>query len=95
MNNPTQTPQISDDNYWQQNHISLPNHETEAYPEVLQPAYQAGHEGYDRYSGKSFDEAETELQSDYAQLAQKGGISVPWQNAKDAAREAWDQAGTT
>ena len=61
-----------------------------------QPAYQTGHAGYDRYLGKSFDEAETELKRDYeAILAQTNGTGLEWNKVKDAVRDAWDKAGTT
>lgn len=60
------------------------------------PAYQTGHEGYDRYLGKSFDEAETELKRDYeAILAQTNGTGLEWNKVKDEVRDAWDKAGTT
>ncbi|AFY75468.1 hypothetical protein Syn7502_03644 (plasmid) [Synechococcus sp. PCC 7502] len=95
MNNSTQIPRNFDDNYWRQKYGTHPHHDKSICYEDYQSAYQSGHEGYDRYSGKSFDEAETELKSDYEKLAQKSGIRVPWEQAKDAAREAWDQAGTS
>lgn len=61
-----------------------------------QLAYQIGHEGYDRYLGKSFDEAETELKRDYgALLAQTSRPGLEWDKVKDAVRDAWDQSGTT
>jgi hypothetical protein len=61
-----------------------------------QPAYQTGHEGYDRYPGKSFDEAEAELKLDYeAILAQTSGTGLAWIKVIDAVRDAWDKAGTT
>jgi hypothetical protein len=95
MNNPTQTPLVTDDNYVQENDGLLPQYEKGTRSKDEHLAYQIGHEGCDRYSGKSFDEAETELQNDYEQLAQESGISVPWQKARDAVHEAWDQAATT
>jgi len=95
MNNPTQTPSAFDDSYWRQKYGAYPHHEKGTCYEDYQSAYQTGHEGYDRYSGKSFDEAETELKCDYEKLAQKSGMRVPWKKARIAAREAWDQAGTS
>ncbi|CAN1213332.1 hypothetical protein TUMEXPCC7403_24215 [Tumidithrix helvetica PCC 7403] len=85
-----------DDNHWRQNYGSCLYIEKGSCYENYQSAYQIGHEGYDRYPDKSFDEAELELKLDYEALsAQKGGISFDWDKAKDAVRDAWDRAGTT
>jgi hypothetical protein len=98
MNNQavTANPNDSYDAYWQENYGSRPYFEKEVPYVDYQPAYQTGHEGYDRYHGKSFDEAEAELKLDYeAVLAQKTGTGLSWIKVIDAVRDAWDKAGTT
>ncbi len=96
MNNQTETPTQSNDDTRPQNPAACPDIEKGVCLEEYQSAYQTGHEGYDRYLGKSFDEAETELKRDYeAILSQQGGEGLAWDKAKSAARDAWDQAGTT
>ncbi|PZO38861.1 MAG: hypothetical protein DCF19_15420 [Pseudanabaena frigida] len=96
MNNQTQTLSTFDDNFWRQNYHSCLYVEQGMQYEAYQPAYQTGHEGYDRYPGKSFDEAEAELKRDYeAALAQQNATGLNWDRVKDAVRDAWDQAGTT
>ncbi|MBD2189940.1 hypothetical protein [Pseudanabaena mucicola] len=96
MTNQTLTIANFDDNYWRNNYGSRQYVEQKAKYEDYQLAYQIGHEGYDRYLGKSFDEAETELKRDYeALLAQRSGTELAWVKVKDAVRDAWDQAGTT
>jgi hypothetical protein len=96
MSNKTETPITLDDQYWRQHYSSRPYTEMGASYEDYESAYQVGHEGYDRYPGKSFDEAEAELKHDYEVLsAQDGGTGFDWDKVKDAARDAWDQAGTT
>ena len=96
MINQTLTISSFDDNYWRQNHSSRQYIEKDANYEDYQLAYQTGHEGCDRYLGKSFDEAEAELKRDYESLlAQKAETGMAWDKVKDAAREAWDRAGTT
>lgn len=96
MSNQTLKIASFDDNYWRQNHSSRPYTEKGANYEDYQLAYHTGHEGCDRYFGKSFDEAETELKRDYESLlAQKSGTGLAWDKVKDAVRDAWDQAGTT
>ena len=96
MSNQTTTIASFDDNYWRQNYASRQYVEKGASYEDFQLAYQTGHEGCDRYFGKSFDEAEIELKRDYESLlAQKSGTGLAWDKVKDAVRDAWDQAGTT
>ncbi|WP_103670896.1 hypothetical protein [Pseudanabaena sp. BC1403] len=96
MSNQTLTISNFDDNYWRQNYSSRQYIEKEANYEDYQLAYQTGQEGCDRYLGKSFDEAETELKRDYeALLVQKSGTGLDWNKVKEAVRDAWDQAGTT
>jgi len=88
LNNQIQTFADFDNYYWQQNYRFRPYIENGASYEDYQPGYQTGHEGYDRYAGQSFDEAETELKRDYEAIAPMG---LAWDKAKDAARDAWDQ----
>ncbi len=96
MNNRTRTPTSPNDDPHQQNLAACPDIEKGVCLEEYQPAYQTGHEGYDRYPGKSFDEAESELKRDYeAILSQQDVEGLDWDKAKSAARDAWDQAGTT
>ena len=99
MNNQNTTsinPNDSYDAYWQENHGTRSYIDKKIPYADYQPAYQTGHEGYDRYLGKSFDEAEAELKLDYeAILAQKAGTGLAWIKVIDAVRDAWDKAGTT
>ena len=46
-----------------------------------------GYEGRTRYTGRSFEEAETDLRSDYER--NRGASSLTWEHAKDATRDAW------
>lgn len=64
--------------------------------EDYEAAYQIGHESYDRYLNKSFDEVESKLKQDYESLcAQHGRTGLPWSQAKETVRTAWDEAATT
>lgn len=59
-------------------------------------AYRTGHEGYDRYPNKSFDEIETELQRDYEAIAAETGEErMAWDEVRESVRDAWDRAATT
>jgi hypothetical protein len=94
MTNQTRIPSIFDENYWRQNYSSRPYIEKDAQYDDYQLAYKTGHEGYDRYPGMSFDEAENQLKQDYDN-SQKGNTGLTWDKVKDAVRDAWDQSGTT
>ncbi len=96
MSNQIKNPVNFNDNQWRELYSSRSYVQKDGQYEDYQLAYQIGHEGCDRYTGKSFDEAETELQRDYEAIsAQKGGDSLNWDKVKEAVRDAWDQAGTT
>lgn len=50
-------------------------------------AYRTGYEGYGKYRGKSFDQAEAELQADWERA--KGKSQLAWDKAKHAVKAAW------
>ncbi len=59
-------------------------------------AYQVGHESHDRNHDQSFEEVESQLKSEYEALCgDRGQNALPWEQAKRAVRDAWDQAQTT
>lgn len=96
MSNQTKTPVNFNDNQWREIYSSRPYMPKDGQYEDYQLAYQIGHEGCDRYTGKSFDEAEIELQRDYEAIsAQKDGMGLSWDTVKEAVHDAWDQAATT
>lgn len=96
MSNSTKSPAKFDDDYWRQNYSSRLYIEEGMKFEDYQLAYQVGHEGYDHYSGKSFDEAQTELKRDYeASVSKQQQVGLDWDRVKDAVRDAWDQAGSS
>jgi hypothetical protein len=77
------------------NQATISTSEDELY-EDYDSAYRTGHEGYDRYPNKSFDEVETELQRDYEAIAAKTDEEkMTWEQVRQSVRDAWDQAATT
>lgn len=87
-----------DQEYWRQNYPSRSYFSKDTNFEAYQSAYKVGHEGCDLYTGKSFDEAESELKQDYDNLSASevsNRKALPWEQVRDAVREAWDQAVTT
>jgi len=82
--NPTE-----EDEYWRNNHSSRSYVEPDRTYDDYQPAYRSGYEGYSRFAdtGKTYDEVEPELRNDYEK--NYGNSGLPWDKAKDAARDAW------
>jgi hypothetical protein len=76
-----------EDAYWRENYTTRPYYKKGATYETYQPAYRTGYEGRTRYTGRSFEEAETDLRSDYER--NRGASSLTWEHAKDATRDAW------
>jgi hypothetical protein len=78
-----------EDKYWRENHASRPYARDDVGFDHYQPAYRAGVESYNRNPGRSFDDAEPELNRDWSRA--RGSSSLEWEHAKPAARDAWDR----
>ena len=80
-----------EDIYWRQAHIREPYYRKDFTYDDYGPAYRTGWEGAGRYYGKNrrFDDVEPELRGDYQRL--KGKSRLAWEDAKAAARAAWDR----
>lgn len=81
-----------EDEYWRNNYSARPYIEQGRQYEDYQPAYRTGYEGYSLYSdsSKSYDEVESQLQSNYEK--NHGGKGLHWEKAKFATRDAWQRA---
>jgi len=77
--------------YWKDNYSQRSYAEKGLAYDAYQPAYRIGYEGYARYAGKTYEEAESALQRDYEQS--RGTSTLPWAQAKHATRDAWHRAG--
>jgi hypothetical protein len=76
-----------EDAYWRQNYSTRPYIDKGADYEAYRPAYRYGWESYDRHAGKSFDEVEPQLSSEWE--TRKG--SLGWSKARGAVRDAWER----
>jgi hypothetical protein len=76
-----------EDAYWREEYSSSPYVEDGVSYETYRSAYRTGYDGYTRYPGKKFEEVESDLQRDYEKS--RGNSTLPWDKAKDAARDAW------
>jgi hypothetical protein len=82
----------TEETYWREHHhkqpFVKPGHSYEDYA----PAYRTGYEGFQKHPEKKFFEVEPNLAQDY----HMHDAALPWADAKDAARVAWDKlAGVT
>lgn len=78
-----------EDGYWRGAHTKESYYNKDrSYDQHYGPAYRAGYEGRVKYNGKSFDDVESDLQSDYVR---NNGKIDSWNEVKDATRAAWDR----
>lgn len=75
--------------YWRDAYTREPYYHAGAAYDVYAPAYRTGWEGRDRYSDRTFDEAETELRADYEKI--NSGMGASWDESRHAARAAWER----
>ena len=75
--------------YWEKTYTTRPYYESGMTYDDYAPAYQQGWESRSRYHGRSFEEAEPELRSDWEK--NKASSRLGWDRAKHAARDAWNR----
>ena len=75
-----------EDAYWRENYKSRSYVDGGSYDDYG-PAYSYGVESYGRNSGRSFDEAESDLSRDWS--SRRGNSSLTWDRAKHATKDAW------
>ncbi len=77
---------LSENKYWSENHGSESFAVGEPY-ESYEYAYQAGYEGYHRFSGSTFESSESDIRKAY----EAQGNHLVWEKARNAARVAWER----
>jgi hypothetical protein len=77
-----------EDRYWRENYKARPYASGGSYDD-FGPAYAYGASSYGKYSGRKFDEVESELSRDWTSA--RGKSSLSWDRAKPATRDAWDR----
>jgi hypothetical protein len=81
-----------EDAYWRENYVHEPYYEQGRSYDDYAPAYKTGYEGRSKFSGRSFEEVERDLESNYNR--NKGASKLRWENAKLAAYAAWHRDRT-
>jgi hypothetical protein len=77
-----------EDAYWRESHDRQSFAKNRSYDDFA-PAYRTGYEGYGQYgtNGKTFEENEADLRSDYEEKKGK----LPWDEARPASLAAWSK----
>jgi hypothetical protein len=79
--------------HWKQQYTNEPYYEAGRDFSEYDLAYRLGTEGRERYSGKRFEQVESNLQHDWEQA--KGAAGIGWDEAKQAVRAAWNRVDNT
>lgn len=75
--------------YWRDAYAREPYYQSGMTYDDYDPAYRLGWESRGRYSGRRFEDVETDLGRDYE--TRRGKSRLSWDNAKHATRSAWDR----
>jgi hypothetical protein len=78
----------TEDTYWREHYKTRPYASSYEYT-YYQPGYRYGYESAHRYTGKTWDEVENDLQRGWDKLEYRGHST--WENIKMAVRDAWDR----
>ena len=78
-----------EDTYWRDNYSKQSYFESGMSYDDYQPAYRLGWESYPQYTGRKFDDVESDLGRSWDKS--KGKSRLKWEQAKHATRSAWDR----
>ena len=79
----------TEDTYWRSNFASRPYARADRGYEAYQPGYRYGFESAKRYTGRKWNEVESDLRSGWDRYEHRAQST--WENIKDAVRDAWDR----
>lgn len=78
-----------EDAYWRKNYERESYYQKGMTYDDYAPAYRLGYEGRSRYSGRKFDDVQSDFARDYEK--NRGTSRLGWEHGKHAARAAWDR----
>jgi hypothetical protein len=79
----------AEEQYWRDNYSTRPYVTRGATFDDYAPAYRYGVDSYGRYKGRTFEDAEPELQRGWERT--KGTSTLTWDKAKHATRDSWQR----
>jgi len=77
--------------YWRENFKTRPYAKDSTGYDDYAPAYGYGVSAYGKNPGRSFDEAESDLQKDWPRA--RGQSKLNWDAARPATKDAWERVG--
>ena len=78
-----------EDSYWRENHAVRPDDGVHNYEDYA-PAYRVGYIARLQHDGRSFEDAETELEANF--YSSRATSRLTWKDARSASRAAWERA---
>jgi hypothetical protein len=81
----------TEDNYWFENFSSRPYALGPDWYDRFRPAFRYGFESAQHHMGREWSEAEPDLRKGWETYEHRGKNPQPWDEIKDAVRDAWDR----
>lgn len=75
--------------YWASNYANEPYYDKRYSFQDYHPGYRTGWEGRARYSGRTYEQVERDLQADYER--NRGKSRLDWDQSRHAVRAGWDR----
>ena len=82
----------TEDNYWHENFSSRPYALGPDYYDRFRPAFRYGFQSGSHHLGRSWDDAEADLEAGWERYEHRGEQPSTWDEVKAAVRDAWDRA---
>lgn len=79
--------------YWRDSYKAEPYYEDGEQFEDYDPAYRLGYDRYHEFQGRSYEDAERDLETEWERT--KGNSKLSWEKAKLAARAGWQKVERT
>ncbi|HXW04469.1 MAG TPA: hypothetical protein VD833_04495 [Vicinamibacterales bacterium] len=77
-----------EDSYWKSNYRTRPYASSNDY-DYYRPGYRYGYESAHRYSGRTWEDAESDLRANWNTYEHRGQST--WEQMKEAVRDAWNR----
>jgi hypothetical protein len=81
----------TEDNYWHENFTSRPYALGPDYYDRFRPAFRYGFESGNNHPGRTWDEAEGDLEAGWQGYEHRGEQAGTWDEVRPAVRDAWDR----
>lgn len=82
-----------EEKYWRSNYASRPYVKSGSSFDDYGPAYRYGVDSYGQTKGRTFEQAEPDLQRGWEKA--KGRSTLSWDKARDASRDSWQRVSDT